>query len=185
MPEVLGLSGSLREASYNTALIRACQSLAPDGMTIRLGDISDLPMYNADVHEAGLPPAVARFIDELRRVDGVVIACPEYNRSVPAVLKNAIDWVSKTPPQAFDDLPVAIMGASRGVLGTIMANHHLRQIFVYLNARTINGPEVLVGKAGDKFDSDGALVDEATRDFVAKYLERLGDEIARRGRSDG
>lgn len=185
MPEVLGLSGSLRKASYNTMLIRACQSLAPDDMTIRLGDISGLPMYNADVHEAGLPPPVANFIDELRSVDGVVIACPEYNRSVPAVLKNAIDWVSKTPPQAFDGMPVAIMGASRGVLGTIMANHHLRQIFVYLNARTINGPEVLVGKAGDKFDENGVLVDEATRKFVADYLARLGAVIAEGGRLDG
>lgn len=180
MPEVLGLSGSLRKGSYNTALIRACQSLAPDGMTITLGDLSDLPMYNADVHEAGLPPAVAAFMDQLRSADGLVIACPEYNRSVPAVLKNAIDWASKTPPQPFDGMPVAIMGASRGILGTIMANHHLRQIFVYLNARTINGPEVLVGKAPDKFDADGKLIDEATRTFVADHLARLDAVIAGR-----
>jgi len=178
MPDVLGISGSLRKASYNTALVRACQSLAPPDMNIEFCDISGLPMYNADVHEAGLPPAVAAFIDALRAADGLVIACPEYNRSVPAVLKNAIDWASKTPPQPFDGMPIAIMGASRGILGTIMANHHLRQIFVYLNGRAVNGPEVLVGKAAEKFDDQGVLTDEPTRQFVAGHLARLDAVIA-------
>ena len=178
MSGVLGLSGSLRKASFNTALVRSCRLLAPPDMNIEIGDISGLPMYNADVHEAGLPPAVETFIAALRKADGLVIAGPEYNRSVPALLKNAIDWASKTPPQPFDEKPIAIMGASRGILGTIMANHHLRQIFVYLNARTINGPEVLVGKAADKFDENGVLTDEATKQFVAGHLERLEAVIA-------
>jgi chromate reductase len=178
MAKIVGLSGSLRKVSYNTMLLRACQSLAPDGMDISICDLSCIPMYNADVHEAGLPDAVEEFVSTLREADGVLIACPEYNRSVPAVLKNAIDWASKTPPQPFDNKPVAITGASRGVLGAIMANHHLRQIFVYLNARTINGPEVLVGNAGDKFDDNGALSDEATIKFVSGLLDKLNSAVS-------
>ena len=173
MSKVVGLSGSLRKGSFNTMLLRACQSLAPANLEIGIYDLSDIPMYNSDVHEAGLPASVDRFVSALREADGFIIACPEYNRSVPAVLKNAIDWASKTPPQPFDSKPIAITGASRGVLGTIMANHHLRQIFVYLNANTLNGPEVLVGNAGDKFDENGELVDETTRQFVSAYLAKL------------
>jgi len=178
MPHVLGISGSLRKGSYNSALVRACQSLAPEEMVIETCDISDLPLYNADVHDAGLPAPVERVVSALRAADGLLFACPEYNRSVPGVLKNAIDWASKSPPQPFDGKPIAIIGASRGVLGTIMANHHLRQIFVYLNGRMVNGPEVLVGNAGDKFDKDGVLTDEATRKFVAEHLARLDRMIA-------
>jgi len=183
MVNVIGLCGSLRKGSWNRKLLVACQGLAPAGMAIDIFDLADIPMYNADIHEAGLPAPVAAFLDAARAADGVLIASPEYNRSVPAVLKNAIDWASKSPPQPFDDKPVAIMGASRGVLGTIMANHHLRQILVYLNARTINGPEVLVGQAPSKFDGDGTLTDEPTRDFIARHLEKLAREIARQGQS--
>lgn len=173
MSKIVGLSGSLRKGSFNTMLLRASQSLAPDGMKISICDLSRIPMYNADVHEAGLPAEVDEFVSALREADGILIACPEYNRSVPAVLKNAIDWASKTPPQPFDNKPVAITGASRGGLGTIMANHHLRQIFVYLNAQTINGPEVLVGNAGDQFNKNGELTDDKTIKFVSGLLERL------------
>lgn len=173
MPRIVGLSGSLRKGSFNTMLLKACQTLAPGGMDISICDLSRIPMYNADVHEAGVPEAVDEFVTMLREADGILIACPEYNRSVPAVLKNAIDWASKTPPQPFDNKLVAITGASRGVLGAIMANHHLRQIFVYLNARMINGPEVLVGNAGEKFDADDALTDEMTIKFVSGLLDKL------------
>ena len=179
MSRVIGLSGSLRRRSFNTMLLRACQSLAPANMEIEILSLSEIPMYNGDVHEDGLPAAVDKFVSALREADGLIIACPEYNRSVPAVLKNAIDWASKSPPQPFDGKPIAITGASRGVLGTIMANHHLRQIFVYLNANTLNGPEVLVGSAGDKFDNDGELIDDATREFVSAYLTKLQDAIDR------
>lgn len=177
MSKVLGLSGSFRKASYNTALLRACQTLAPPEMHIDIYDISELQMYNDDVREQGLPPAVDRFVSALRDADGLIIACPEYNRSVPAVLKNAIDWASKAPPQPFDKLPIAIMGATRGKLGAIMANHHLRQIFVYLNANMINGPEVLVGNAGDKFNDEGKMTDSATMQFIAAHLARLQEAI--------
>ncbi len=177
MSRVIGLSGSLRKGSFNTMLLRACRLLAPADMEIEILGLSEIPMYNSDIHEAGLPMAVDGFVSALREADGLIIVCPEYNRSVPAVLKNAIDWASKTPPQPFDGKPIAITGASRGVLGTIMANHHLRQIFVYLNANTLNGPEVLVGNAGEKFDKDGELIDDTTRKFVSAYLAKLQDAI--------
>lgn len=178
MSKVLALSGSLRKGSFNTMLLRSCQSLAPAGMQIEICDLSHIPMYNADVHEQGLPAAVGAFVGAVRDADGLIIASPEYNRSVPAVLKNAIDWASKAPPQPFDNKPIAITGASRGILGAIMANHHLRQIFVYLNANTLNGPEVLVGTAADKFNENGELTDDTTRQFVSAYLAKLQDAIA-------
>jgi chromate reductase, NAD(P)H dehydrogenase (quinone) len=173
MSKIVALSGSLRKGSFNTMLLRACQELSPGGMTIEIFDLQGIPFYNADVHEAGVPDEVTSFVSAVREADGVLIACPEYNRSVPAVLKNAIDWASKTPPQAFDNKPIAITGASRGSLGTIMANHHLRQIFVYLNGRMVNGPEVLVPLAGTKFDEAGRLVDDATGQALSNMLKDL------------
>jgi chromate reductase len=107
------------------------------------------------------------------RADALLFVTPEYNRSVPGVLKNAIDWISRPPEQPFADKPVAIMGASRGRLGTIMANHHLRQILAYLGAQILTGPEVLVGEAGSKFDAQGELTDGPTRDFVQAHLQKL------------
>jgi chromate reductase len=144
---VLGLSGSLRQGSYNTALLRAAMELAPDGMTIEAFDLSPIPLYNDDVRLQGYPPEVERLRTKIRQADALLFVSPEYNRSVPGVLKNAIDWASRAPDQPFDDKPVAIMGASPSMLGSAFANHHLRQILVYLNAQMLNGPEVLVGGA--------------------------------------
>ncbi|NYZ15590.1 NAD(P)H-dependent oxidoreductase [Azospirillum sp. RWY-5-1] len=173
MIRVLGISGSLRRGSYNTALLRAVQELAPAGMTVDIHDIADVPLFNDDVLQAGFPPAADALRQAMRAADAVVFATPEYNRSIPGVLKNAIDWASRGPDQPFDGKPVAIMGASRGLIGTALANHHLRQILVYLNAFMVNGPEVLVGGAPQKFDGDGRLTDEPTRQFVAAHLVRL------------
>jgi len=170
---VIGLSGSLRLGSYNTALLRATGELAPDGLHIETYDISDIPLYNDDVRLAGFPEPVARMRDALRAADAVLIASPEYNRSVPGVLKNAIDWASRGPDQPFAGKPIAFMGVSRGALGTALANHHLRQIFVYLDAVMVNGPEVMIGGGPQKFDVTGRLVDEPTRRFVAAHLEKL------------
>jgi chromate reductase, NAD(P)H dehydrogenase (quinone) len=174
---VLGLSGSLRQASYNTALLRAAQELAPEGTTIEIYDLSSIPMYNDDVRLAGYPDEVVRFRDAIRDADAVLIASPEYNRSVPGVLKNAIDWASRRPDQPFAGKPLAIVGVSNGALGAAFANHHLRQIFVFMDARMVNGPEVMVGGAKDKFDAAGNLVDDATRSFVADHLAKLASLV--------
>jgi chromate reductase, NAD(P)H dehydrogenase (quinone) len=176
---VLGISGSLRKGSFNTSLLRAAQELVPKDMRIETFDIAPIPHYDDDVRAAGYPEPVAAFRDRIREADGVLIVSPEYNRSVPGVLKNAIDWASRAPDQPFNDKPMAFMGASRGVLGTIMCNHHLRQIFVYLNAAMVNGPEVLVGQSPTKFHESGRLTDEPTRKFVQDHLERLQDLILR------
>lgn len=178
---VLGISGSLRQGSYNGALLRAAQELAPDGMVIEAFDLAPIPLYNDDVRLDGYPPEVEDFRTRIRRADALLFVTPEYNRSIPGVLKNAIDWASRAPDQPFDDKPVAIMGASPSALGTAFANHHLRQILVYLNAHMLNGPEVLVGGAGAKFDAQGRLTDETTRGFVASHLAGLMRLVRRLG----
>ena len=171
---VLGLSGSLRKHSYNTALLRAARKLAPAGMTIDIYDLSSIPMYNDDIRQdTGYPPAAAHLREQIRKADALLIASPEYNRSVPGVLKNAIDWASRRPDQPFKHKPIAITGVSNGALGAAFANYHLRQIFVYLDARMLNGPEVMVGNAKLKFDNAGQLTDQSTRDFLASHLQSL------------
>lgn len=170
---VLGLSGSLRRHSYNTALLRAARELAPPAMTIDLYDLSPIPMYNDDIRAAGYPPTVLKLREDIRTADAILIASPEYNRSVPALLKNAIDWASRRPDQPFKDKPIAIMGVSNGALGAAFANYHLRQIFVYLDAKLVNGAEVMIGNAKLKFDEAGRLTDEPTRLFVASHLQKL------------
>jgi chromate reductase, NAD(P)H dehydrogenase (quinone) len=170
---VLGLSGSMRQNSFNTALLRAAQDLVPDDMRVELYDLSSIPMYNDDLRVSGYPLPVARLREDIRVADALLIASPEYNRSVPAVLKNAIDWASRSPDQPFKDKPIAIMGVSNGALGAAFANYHLRQIFVYMDAQVVNGPEVMIGNAKEKFDLDGRLIHEPTRAFVAAHLEKL------------
>jgi chromate reductase len=171
---VLGFSGSLRKHSFNTALLRAAQTLAPARMAIEIYDLSAIPMYNEDIRQdLGYPPPVTQLRQDIREADALLIASPEYNRSVPALLKNAIDWASRRPDQPFKGKPIAIMGVSNGALGAAFANYHLRQIFVYLDARMVNGPEVMIGNAKLKFDETEQLTDQPTRDFVASHLQSL------------
>ncbi|WP_108660017.1 NADPH-dependent FMN reductase [Acuticoccus kandeliae] len=170
---VLGLSGSLRKGSFNTALLNAAVELAPEGMKVEPFDLSEIPMYNDDVRVAGYPESVAALRAAMTEADAIIMSSPEYNRSVPALLKNAIDWASRPPSQPFDGKPVAIMGASRGALGAAFANHHLRQILVVLNGVVLAGPEVMVGGSADKFDEAGRLIHEPTREFLAAHLKRL------------
>jgi chromate reductase len=149
-------------------------------MKIELFDLSPIPIYNDDVRLAGYPPEVAKFREAIRAADGLIIASPEYNRSVPGMLKNAIDWASRPPEQPFAGKPLALMGVSNGALGAAFANHHLRQIFVYMDARMVNGPEVMIGDAKTKFDASLNLVHEPTRQFVSDHLKKLGELAARR-----
>ena len=170
---VLGLAGSLRRTSYNRGLLRAAQVLAPDGMTVDVFGIDEIPLYNEDVNQAGLPASVDELRSRIRNADALLIATPEYNYSIPGVLKNAIDWISRPPQQPFADKPVAIMGASAGPFGTTRAQHHLRQCFVFLDAHVLARPEVMIPSAKDKFDSQGDLVDETSRRFLAEQLVAL------------
>jgi len=169
---VLGISGSLRRGSFNTAVLRAAIELAPAGMTIDVADIRDIPPYDEDVRAAGLPPPVQRFRDAIAAADALLVVTPEYNYSLPGVLKNAIDWASRPPSQPFAGKPLAIMGASGGLGGTMRAQYHLRQVAVFLDMIPLNKPEVFVRSAGEKM-ADGRLVDEPTRKVIAEQLAAL------------
>jgi len=146
--------------------------LAPEGMLITSASI-DLPLYNEDLREQGDPAAVIKLKEQIAKADALLIVTPEYNYSVPGVLKNAIDWVSRPPDQPFNGKPVAIMGASPGKFGTARAQYHLRQTFVCLNAAVLNKPEVMVGGVMGIFDDNGQMTDQATRDHVVKQLMAL------------
>ena len=172
---VIGISGSLRKGSFNTAALRAAQGLAPEGMTIERAEIGDLPLYNDDVRAAGFPPPAERLRAQIAAADAVLLVTPEYNYSISGVLKNAIDWASRPPSQPFEAKPVAIMGASPGLFGSARAQYHLRQMLIFLNAMPVNRPEVMIGQAQNKFDADGNLTDEPTREFIRKLLVSLRD----------
>ncbi len=170
---ILGISGSLRKASFNRAVLRAAQQLTPGSTMIALADISAIPMYNDDVREQGLPPSVVSLVEQIATADAVLIATPEYNYTIPGVLKNAIDWVSKAPNQPFRHKPVAIMGASMGAVGTARAQYDLRKVFVFLDAHVLNQPEIMVAAAHTRFDAEGHLTDETTRKLIKEQIVAL------------
>ena len=171
--KVVALSGSLRKGSYNTAALRAALELAPEGMSIEIASIADIPFYDADVQAQGFPPSVVALGEKIRRADAVLIGSPEYNYSIPGVLKNAIDWLSRLPEPPFAGKPVAMIGASPSLLGAARAQYHLRQTFVFLDALPVNKPEVFITMAHQKFDESGRLTDEPTRGFIVKLLQSL------------
>jgi len=171
--KILGFAGSLRVGSYNKALLRAAADLLPDGATLEIFELNDIPPFNQDL-EMNMPAKVKEFKSKIREADAILIATPEYNYSVPGVLKNAIDFASRPyGDNAFTDKPVAIISASPGMLGGARAQYHLRQIFVFLNMHPLNGPEVIVTFAQNKFDSNGNLTDENTRNFLKQLLQNL------------
>jgi len=165
--------GSLRKASFSAAIARALPALAPAGVTIApLGSVGEFPLYNLDVQaEQGIPPAVTAMGGAIRAADGVIFVTPEYNHSVPGVLKNAIDWLSRLPNQPFAGKAVAIQSASPGLFGGLRAQLHLRHMFVFLDARALNKPEVIIPQVGQKVDANGELTDPATRGFLADQLK--------------
>ncbi len=170
---ILGFAGSLRKASYNRALLQAAMELAPKDANLEIFDLEGIPLYNQD-REFEMPGKVKEFKARIEKADAILIATPEYNFSVPGVLKNAIDWVSRPfGDNSFEDKPVAIMGASPGRIGTARAQYHLRQTCVSLNMHPINRPEVLVNLAHEKIDDNGRLEDEETREMIKELLENL------------
>ena len=173
--KTLGISGSLRKASYNTATMRAAVELLPEGMSLEIADIAEIPIYNEDVRQAGFPLAVQRLRDQIAAADALLVATPEYNYSMPGVLKNAIDWASRPPDQPFNGKPIGIMGVTSSLWGTARAQYHLRQSCVFLNMFPMNKPEVLVAQAPAKFDAGLRLTDQTTRDIIAQLLVALRD----------
>jgi chromate reductase, NAD(P)H dehydrogenase (quinone) len=176
---VVGFAGSLRRGSYNRALLRAATELVPPALRIAIHDLDGIPLYNGDIEAAGAPPSVVNLRDAIRQADGLLIATPEYNHGVPGVLKNAIDWLSRPPrDSALNGKVAALIGASPGTTGTARAQSQLRQAFVFTNTYALLQPEVLVARAHEKFDADSHLVHEATRDFLAAFLQHFTDLIA-------
>lgn len=171
----LGISGSLRAGSYNSAALRAAVGLVPEGVRLETADISGVPLYNEDVKVVRIPDAIEDLRSRIERADALLIVTPEYNYSIPGVLKNTIDWLSRTSRQPFNRKPAAIMGASPGLLGTARCQYHLRQVLGALNALLLNKPEVMIASAEGKFDGEGNLTDAATRSHVAKLLQALAD----------
>jgi chromate reductase len=173
--KILGFAGSLRVGSYNKALLRAAANLLPENATLEIFDLDGIPPFNQDL-EKDMPRKVMEFKSKIRDADALLIATPEYNYSVPGVLKNAIDFASRPyGDNPFDGKPVAIMSASIGMLGGARAQYHLRQMFVFLNMYPINTPEVIVTFAQDKFDEKGNLLDDNTRKFLGQLLQNLAN----------
>lgn len=171
--KVLGFAGSLRQGSYNKALVRSAADLVPDDLQLEIFDLEGIPPFNQDI-EQNMPNKVREFKTKIREADAILIATPEYNFSVPGVLKNAIDWASRPyGDNPFDGKPVAIMSASPGMLGGANAQFHLRQTCVFLNMYPINKPLVIVTFAQDKFDANGKLVDDNTKKFLRQLLDNL------------
>ena len=170
---ILGIAGSLRRASYNRALLRAAQQLVPAHIALDLFDLAVIPLFNQD-EEQKPPAAVVELKARIRAADAVLFATPEYNYSIPGVLKNAIDWASRpSGDNAWSGKPVAVIGASVGRLGTARAQYHLRQVFVTLNMYALNQPEAMISNASELFDAEGNLTDEKTRDHVRRLLNQL------------
>src|SRR5688500_15695681 len=172
---ILGIAGSLRRQSYNRAALRAATQLAPEGATIEIFELDGIPGFSED-NEQDPPPKVSELKRRIRDSDAVLFVTPEYNYSIPGVLKNAIDWASRPyGDSAWSGKPAAIMGASPGAVGTARAQYHLRQVMVFLNMFPINQPEEMIAKAHERFDAEGNLTDEATRAFIRRLLQSLVD----------
>ncbi len=165
--------GSLRRGSFNAAIARALPRLAPEGVTIEpLPSVGEFPLYNFDMQQEGFPSVVNVAGEAIRKADGVIIVTPEYNHSYPGVLKNAIDWISRLPNQPFGGKPVALQTSSPSLFGGLRAQLHLRHVFVYLDGRMLNKPEIIIPQVNTKIDAKtGELTDQATRGFIADQLK--------------
>jgi chromate reductase len=175
---IAGISGSLRKGSYNTALLRAIASLGTERFDLDIVTLEDVPPFNEDVERIGWPPPVQALRDRLEPARGIVLATPEYNYSIPGVLKNAIDWLSRPERKGpIFGKPVAIVGATPSRVGTARAQAHLRQVAFYNAMPLIPSVEILVALAGDKFDDDGQLIDGDTRDYLRDMVTRFVDWV--------
>lgn len=175
MVNLLGISGSLRHGSFNTALLHAAQALAPEGVRIAVATLHGVPLYDGDAEQRdGIPAAVTALKDQIAASDGVLLASPEYNNGIPGVFKNAIDWLSRPPADSarvFGDRPFAVIGASPGGFGTILAQNAWLPVLKTLGTRVYSGGKLMVSRAGQAFDAEGALTDPAAREQLRKFVE--------------
>ena len=178
---VLGICGSLRKGSLNRALLRAAQEEAPEGMSLSLCDLHDVPLYNDDLNQPTPPEGVQKFRAAIAAADALIISSPEYNFSISGVLKNAIDWASRPPSPPLDGKPLALLGASPSLLGTVRGQLATRQVCIFTNMIPMNKPELFVAKAHEKFDSEGKLTDAETRQKLRAFLVAFAGWAARVG----
>ncbi len=168
---VVGFAGSLRKASWNAGLLREAQALAPEGMTIEIVDLLEVPLYNGDVEAAGLPASVLHLRERFKAADAAIIVTPEYNGSISAVTKNAYDWLTRVE-NLIPDKPTLLMGVSAGGTGASRAHNHLSQIAKGGQARLVE-PFVQIPFGGQKFESAGVLIDESVRPEILRGLQDL------------
>ena len=176
--KIFGISGSLRKNSFNTAALKTAVSLAPENAEIEVFEkLGEIPPFNQDLEQT--PPDVVKELKErIRAADAILFALPEYNYSVPGVLKNAIDWASRPyGDSAWEGKPVAIMSASISMLGGGRAQYHMRQMFVFLNMYPLNRPEVMIPSAAEKFDEQGNLIDAHTKEKIGELLQALVKKV--------
>lgn len=171
--KLLGISGSLRKQSYNSGALRAIAGILPEGMSFSVADLSSLPFYSADVEQSGLPDAVQKFRAEVAAADALIFAVPEYNFSLPGVLKNAMEWLSRQPDPPANGKACAVFGASVSPLGTARGQFHFRHVCVSLNIMVINLPHVDINSAKGKFDAQSTLTDQPTLDSLRELLHEL------------
>jgi chromate reductase len=171
---VLGFAGSLRSGSYNRALLRAATDLVPEGMTLETFDLAGIPLYNGDVEQLGMPEAVRAFREQIGAADALLMVTPEYNYSVPGVLKNAIDWASRPPHSPLNHKPLAMMGTGGG-FGTLRAQLHLREIVLHNHMMPLPSPQVTISRAWEQFDNERRLTNEKTIQSIRDLLSALAD----------
>lgn len=170
--DLIGIAGSLRKDSFNKALLQNAQELAPGGVNIESVEIGNFPHYNQDVESVNFPDEASALKRKIETADGIIVSTPEYNRSVPGVLKNAIDWTSRPHGEnSWAGQPALVLGASISPIATAIAQSHLKHTLLYLDCRVLGQPEFYLGKAYKKFDGNGNLTDEDTRNFLRKTLE--------------
>lgn len=182
MTRIIGISGSLRAASLNSALLRAAAATAPAGVEIEIASIDSIPLYNEDLEHNAFPAAVSAIKEMLAGADGLLIVTPEYNHSIPGVLKNAVDWISRPPadiPKVFQGLPVAIIGATPGGFGTVLAQSAWLPVIAKLGMRPWFGMSIALSHATDAFGADGALVDAAAHDRIQQFVSSFAEFVAR------
>jgi chromate reductase len=184
MATIVGIAGSLRKGSFNASLLRAAAELAPAGLTVDIASIAGIPLYDGDVEaEHGIPDAVAQLKERIAQAAGLVIVTPEYNNSMPGVLKNAIDWLSrpnKDIARVFGDKPVALMGATPGMGGTRFSQTAWLPVLRTLGTRAWSGKQLYVSGAGKVFDGEGKLVDETVKKLLGEFMQGFGAFVAER-----
>jgi len=178
---VICICGSLRKASYNRMVINALPGLAPPNMKLKEAPpFAEFPLYNSDIQDQGIPPAVNALAEAVRSADGVIFNSPEYNFSMPGGLKNAIDWVSRVPNQPFAGKPIAMQSATGGPLGGGRMQYDLRRSMIFLDAMTLNKPEIFIGNCSQRIDAkSGQITDQATVGFIRQQLEAFAEFIER------